>query len=266
MTLLKQEKLIAYLKQFNQAAIAFSGGIDSSYLLWAAQKALGEKAMAFTVDAPFMLKHEIIAGAKFAANLGVKHYQIKLELPQVIQANPPLRCYYCKKYLMENLLQEAKKLDFADIFDGSNLDDDQDYRPGQKALQELKIRSPLKRVELSKVEIRQLAKAAGLNFWAKPADSCLLTRFQAGAKITTTKLEKIQAIEDFLRGKGFWGIRARVHNDLLRLELAPQDVTVFIQKERKATLNFCKAAGFKFVTVDLAGYQMGSTNLKVGEE
>ncbi|MCK4536909.1 MAG: ATP-dependent sacrificial sulfur transferase LarE [Desulfuromonadales bacterium] len=262
-----QNKLNALKKrlaEFDAAAIAFSGGVDSTFLLSVARDVLGsERIVALTAFSPIFPSHEFEESKALAMDLGVRQIVVtsnELDLPD-FAANPPLRCYYCKRELFARFLARARELGILVVLDGSNLDDLDDYRPGRKALAELKIASPLLEAGLTKADIRELSKQAGLPTADKPSFACLASRFPYGTRITLERLQQIERCETFLRQHGFRTFRVRHHGEIARIEVNLDEMPRMIKDRlRIALLAECKAAGFTYVALDLGGYRTGSLN------
>lgn len=255
------QRLQAILRGMESVAVACSGGLDSSLLLAAAQIALGERVVALTVVTPYMATHEIAAAKALTALLGVRQRVLELPIPAEIAHNPPDRCYHCKRALFEKLQAVAIAEGCVWLADGSNRDDLQDYRPGMQALRELAIRSPLLEAGLGKDEIRRYARALNLPVWNQPAQACLLTRLPHGTEVDEKQLRQVEAAEQALRDLGFNAVRVRCHADLARIELDRADQARLLDAARAdqvtAALTGC---GFRYVTLDLQGYRMGSFN------
>ncbi|MDI3547419.1 MAG: pyridinium-3,5-biscarboxylic acid mononucleotide sulfurtransferase [Halanaerobiales bacterium] len=258
----KYNKLIDYLKSLDSLVVAFSGGVDSSFLLRAAKNALGDKVVAFTITSPYHPQWEIQEAAELAKKIGVKQVIKRQEiiLPE-IRSNPPDRCYLCKKALFTEILKFAGEQGFKYVADGTNVDDTKDYRPGMKALKELNIKSPLLETGFTKEDIRAISKEIGLPTWNKPAYACLLSRIPYGQEIIETDLRKIEKAELYMMRLGFKTIRVRLHGDLARIEVSPEE------RERLFNTEFLdriaeniKSFGFKYATLDLEGYRTGSLN------
>ena len=252
----KYQKLLDYLKGLESVAVAFSGGVDSTFLLAAAKEALGDNVIALTAKSCLFPESESGEAEEFCKNIGVKQIVLDLgdtELPS-FQYNPPNRCYICKKGLFQKFLEKAKKKP-----DG--LDDLGDYRPGMQAITELGIKSPLRAAELTKAEIRELSKQMNLPTWSKPSFACLASRFVYGETITKEKLAMVERAEDLLREQGFRQFRVRIHGTNARIELLPEDIPRMLDENlRKEIVNKLKRYGFTYITLDLEGYRTGSMN------
>jgi pyridinium-3,5-biscarboxylic acid mononucleotide sulfurtransferase len=258
----KYEKLKYQLRQLGSAAVAFSGGVDSSFLSKVCFDELKDNSIAVTIVSPMMPKSEIKEAETIAALIGIKHIQvIDNAIEEQVAANPVDRCYHCKKIEFSTIIDAALKNGIKNVLDGSNIDDLADYRPGLNALNELKIISPLRDAGLTKEEIRQLSKDLGLSTWNKPAFACLASRIPYGEKITVEILEKIDKSEEFLRNLGFRQIRVRAHGDIARIEIAPLELEkIFNLKLMEDISMAIKSYGFLYVCIELEGYKTGALN------
>lgn len=259
----KYQQLKENLRSLGSVAIAFSGGVDSAFLIAAAKEALGEHAVAVTAVSRSFPKFERKEAETLCQALGVRQIICltdELELED-FRSNPPDRCYICKKHIFSQLLAVAQKNGLSAVCEGSNMDDLGDYRPGMRAIRELGVKSPLKDAGLYKEEIRLLSKELGLPTWNKPSYACLASRFVYGETITAEKLSMVEQAEEYLMGLGFRQMRVRVHGSLARIELMPNDfVRMLDDTLRIAVYDQLKALGFSYVSLDLKGYRMGSMN------
>lgn len=257
----RREKLLADLRSLPGALVAFSGGVDSSFLLYAAREALGDRAHAATLATPYTPASDLAAARELAAALGARHRVLERPLPEALRRNPPERCYLCKREFFGQLQQLATAEGLV-LLDGSNTDDLSVYRPGKRALAELGVKSPLLEAGLDKAAIRELSRQAGLPTWNRAAGACLLTRLPHGATVGEALLSRIDQAEDALRDLGFSALRVRCHGeegDLARIELPPEDIARCLNPDlREAIDRKLKTLGFRFVALDLAGYRTGS--------
>lgn len=253
--------LLAELHSMEHVLIAFSGGVDSSFLLHAACKALGKSFLAVTFATPYSPKSEISSAIELAGKARVRHSLIEKPFPDVLRENPSERCYHCKKLLLGELVRIAETEGIGHILDGSNLNDLDDHRPGRRAVNELGVRSPLLDAGLTKQDIRDLSLEHNLPTWNKPAGACLLTRLPHGTIVDEQELERIDKGEDFLRSIGFTHVRLRSHGDMARIEVPERSVASCVHPTfRRRIDRFIKELGYRHVAVDLAGYEMGSLN------
>ncbi|HSQ89673.1 ATP-dependent sacrificial sulfur transferase LarE [Romboutsia sp.] len=259
----KLEKLKARLLELEGVAVAYSGGVDSNFLLKVAKDTLGDHVIAVTLHAMMHSQREIEEAKQYARNFNVKHIVVNVdnfEVKEFIENNPD-RCYHCKKAVFNTVKSVAKEHNIKYVVDGTNLDDLGDYRPGLKALRELNIISPLKECNLTKEDIRVLSKEMKLETFNKPAFACLATRIPYGVKITKEVLRKIEKSEEYLVELGFEQFRVRVHEDIARIEVGKNEIHKFFSEDKLyKTNNKLKEIGFKYVTLDMAGYEMGSMN------
>lgn len=263
MTQDKYRKLIDNLKGLGSALVAFSGGVDSTFLLWATGEALGNSALAVHAVSPIHPQSERRFAEQIAQQIGVQYREIatkELEDPE-FRENPPERCYFCKRGLMNALRQMASELKFNEVIEGSNADDGLDFRPGMRALKELGIRSPLAEVGLTKAEIRELSRDFGLPTWDSPSAACLASRIPYGTEIDKTRLKRIEEAERAVRQLGFRILRVRDHGVVARIEVSTEDLNLFSQPDLRAkVVQAVKKTGFNFVCIDLEGYRTGALN------
>jgi uncharacterized protein len=259
----KKQALIERLKALDSLLVAFSGGVDSTFLLALARQVLGEKAVACTATSIVYPSRESKEAMSFAKEKGAEHVIMAtdaMSLPD-FTANKPDRCYHCKKYLFEKLQKLAAQKGIKHIAHAANMDDLKDYRPGWRAAEEMGILAPLVDARLTKEEIRFLSREMGLASWNKPSMACLASRIPFGESITEKKLRMIQEAEGFIAGLGFSQYRVRYHESVARIEVEPDDIQRIMEKDiRDRIAAKLKDIGFLHVAVDLEGYVSGSLN------
>lgn len=259
----KYENLKKIIKECGKLAIAFSGGVDSTFLTKVAHDVLGENAVAVTISSLFVTDDELSGAKKFCEGEGVKHVIYKADVLSIpgIDVNPPDRCYICKKAIFTNVGKIVADMGINVVAEGTNVDDDSDYRPGMRAIKELGVRSPLKEAGLTKNEIRQLSHMLNLPTWNMPSAACLASRLAYGEKITGEKLNMVYKAEKYIRSLGFGQFRVRLQSGIARIELSPDDIDRFMDKDiRNAVSEKLHNIGFKYVSLDLDGYRTGSMN------
>lgn len=257
----KYQTLQAIINKYKKVAVAFSGGVDSTFLVKVCHDVLKENCLAcICVSEAFPVREKNRAVA-FCEKHGIAYATIPVDVMHLdaFINNPPDRCYHCKKDIFKAILQTAAQRGFDVVCEGSNRDDDSDYRPGHKALSELGICSPLREADLYKEEIRILSKQMGLETWDKPSFACLASRFSYGQTITKEKLQWVEKAEKFLEDRGFKQYRVRIHGDLARLEVLPEQMEMLFEM-RHEIVNELKQIGFRYVTIDLQGFRTGSMN------
>ncbi|MDR2945449.1 MAG: ATP-dependent sacrificial sulfur transferase LarE [Candidatus Adiutrix sp.] len=263
----KYKNLRELLRSYGRLAVAFSGGVDSAFLLKAATEALPpENVLAVTARAAIFPRREFREAAELAAALQLRHLTADLDfvtIPQLAE-NPPDRCYHCKKALFQTMIREAGAQGFPLVADGGNLDDADDFRPGARAVRELGVRSPLKEARLTKADIRRLSAELNLPTWNKPACACLASRFPYGQPITGEQLKQVEQAEELLLSHGFRDIRVRCHGPVARIEVGSDERSSFFDEAFMDTIDAAlRALGFTFVSLDLRGFRSGGFNHSV---
>ena len=276
----KLERLKSNLVSLGRVAVAFSGGVDATFLVKVTHDTLGDDVLAVTVRSNFFPDREFQETKSFCEKEGIRQIVMDVDGQSIegFRENPVDRCYHCKKYIFTRVLEIAKSHGFEKVAEGSNTDDDSDYRPGHRAITELGILSPLKDAGLSKKEIRAYSMELGLSTWKKPSMACLATRFVYGEEITPEKLQMVDKAEQLLMDLGFSQFRVRVHGSLARIEIMPEEFNKFFSEDsfarsdcehetnyhsgliRQKVHDELRKLGFSYVTLDLGGYRTGSMN------
>jgi len=259
----REATLVKRLRALPSLIVAYSGGVDSAYLAWIATRELGDRALAVTADSPSYPERHRAMALEVARTFGLNHEILRtgeLQKP-AYRANNPDRCYHCKTELYVELTALAKARGVAAVADGNNADDRGDYRPGRRAAREFGVISPLDEAGLTKADIRELSRRAGLPCWDEPASACLSSRIPYFSEVTEVKLRAIERAEDAVRGLGFRVVRVRHHGDVARLELARDEMARALDPEVASAIDrSLRALGFRFVALDLKGYRLGSLN------
>jgi uncharacterized protein len=263
----KRLKLLENLRAMGRVLIAYSGGTDSAYLAWATTQALGENAIAITADSASIPESHKRDAERFARDNGIRHEYIatnEFENPDYVK-NAPDRCFHCKDELFTCLAEVGRARGFEHIVYGVNMDDLGDYRPGQKAAKIHEVKAPLVDAGLTKAEIRELSRIAGLETWDRPASACLSSRIPYGTPVTKENVKTVEQGEEAIGALGFRQFRVRFHGDLVRIEVAPEELDRALTAEMaQAFTAIFKPLGFHYVTLDLEGYRQGSLNAAIG--
>ncbi len=263
MTSPKQEKLFAHLRELRRVIVAYSGGTDSAYLAWAAKQVLGEDAVAITADSASIPESHKRDAEAFVREFGIRHEYVEtheFDNPDYVK-NDANRCFHCKDELFTVLEKIAADRGFTNIIYGVNKDDLGDYRPGQKAAKLHQVKAPLVDADLTKAEIRELSRMAGLPTWDRPAAACLSSRIPYGTPVTIANVKTVEVGEEAIKALGFRQFRTRFHGELVRIEIAPEELPRALNAEMAARLTaIFKRLGYKYVTLDLEGYRQGALN------
>ncbi|WP_041957674.1 ATP-dependent sacrificial sulfur transferase LarE [Sulfurospirillum arsenophilum] len=255
----KYEHLKEIIASYDSLLVAFSGGVDSSFLLKTAYDVLGDKAIGITASTPYIANWEIADAVRIAKEIGVQHEVVKKPWIEAVKSNPNNRCYICKHALFSSLLDFTQQKSFSAVAEGSNVDDTKEFRPGRVALGELGIKTPLLDAGLTKREIRALSKEIGLSTWDKPSYACLLTRFPYNQTINDKALLMVADAEGYMISQGYGHIRVRYVDGLARIEMPESEMIRFVNDARMKELrDHLKSLGFLHVTLDLEGYRQGS--------
>lgn len=257
----KSKHLTAILEELGSFVIAFSGGVDSTFLAWRASRTRGCKMTTVTIRTSYMPEREIREAVEFTTVHGISNTILDIDFPEIIRHNPMERCYLCKSLLFSRIAAFAETNGYRYILDGTNADDLGDDRPGLRALRELSVRSPLAEAGITKQEIRKFLRKDGLQAWDKPAMACLLTRIPYNTEVKEDALRMIEKAEEYLLQKGYPGTRVRVHEDVARIECMPElMVKLAADSAREQIVAYLKNSGFRYISLDLEGYRSGSMN------
>lgn len=259
----KLTKLKEELIKYDKLAVAYSGGVDSTFLLKVAHEVLGDKVVALTADSCFFTKDERRSTKDFCNKEGIQHVFVEVDVlsDKNIKLNPPNRCYYCKSRIFSAMKQAANSIGITTVAEGSNMDELSDYRPGLKAIHELAVISPLRTAGLYKEEIRILSRNIGLDTWQNPSMACLASRIEYGEELTDESLRRIEQAEKLLRDMGFSQCRVRKHGSIARIEVLPEEIKSLLDDNRRTlVVEGLQAMGFSYVTIDMKGFRAGSMN------
>ncbi len=265
----KRAALDLHLRTLGRTLIAYSGGVDSAFLAWAAHQVLGDNMLAVIADSPSLARNQLADATAFAAEQDIPLEIIitdELDRPEYAR-NDSSRCFHCKDELFTVMEEFRARRGFDSISYGVNLDDQGDFRPGQRAAEHHRVAAPLRDAGLSKQQIRELSRGAGLRIWDKPASACLSSRIEYGRKVTREALSVVEQGEDAIRALGFRQFRVRHHGDIVRIEIAREELSRALTAEMASEFTrIFKALGFKFVTLDLEGFRSGSMNTLLAAE
>ena len=260
----KMEHLKKYLKELGSVAVAFSSGVDSTFLLKTARDVLGDKVIAVTAQSCSFPQRELNEAKAFCEKEGIRHMICQSEELEIegFSKNPPNRCYLCKHELFEKIIKLAKENGIEYVAEGSNMDDNGDYRPGLIAVKELNVKSPLREAKLTKAEIRAYARELGISVAERPSSPCLATRLPYGTEIDMALLKRIGEGEEALRNLGLKNVRIRVHGEIARLEVDSASFPAILE-QREEVLSILKKVGVPYLTLDLEGFRSGSMDIHV---
>ena len=256
----KFENLLTILKNMQRVLLAYSGGVDSTFLMKAIHVA-GIPALSVTAASEFMPTEEVAAAQEMANALGINHRILTIAMlsRDELASNTPERCYFCKDRLYRELESIALEEGYPSILDGSTPDDMAEFRPGRRAAEQHRVRSPLREADLTKNEIREISRQLGLSTWNKPSSPCLATRFPYGQRITREALSRVEKAEHYLRSIGFRELRVRDHGSLARIEVGPEEIVMVLEARTRAAISAAlKSLGYAFISLDLDGYRSGS--------
>lgn len=262
----KYSNLLDHIRNLGRIAVAYSGGVDSTFLLAAANQAPARQLVALTMQRPYFAQWELREASEIVQELGITHRILEIPVDENIRENPSNRCYYCKSFTFDRFWDEVESLGLDTLVDGTNADDTGEYRPGLKAVEEYEVRSPLLENGLTKSEIRQLSRAMDLPVWDKPSNTCLITRIPYNTYVSDADLRQIEEAEVFLMKEGFKEVRVRKHDDIARIEVDPGMISKLAQSEvMNKVVPYFKSLGFRYVSLDLEGYKTGSMDQAILE-